>query len=272
MFDPSSPFLETADPLAPAQKTSFAEERLKLAVQTCELLPGSVATEAQIADRFGIGRAGVRVALARLSAVGLVHPIRRAGWKVLPVTGALIGDIISARRQVEPSLGNACPDPAAIARMNALAEMIEVLEGQSDPASIVTRRGYEREMLDILMDAEGNRLIANFLSGLWDHSDRILRFLDTSHLPPFVAGNARALAEAAAQRDSTAIVALRMAEVDAFREYSVTGLMRNRTELGVTADVDNASENNGQQWPDGGKTTGTDPATGSGTMSNKGAT
>ena len=56
VFDPASPFTGKTDPLRPAQKTSFAEDRLKVAVQSCELPPGSIATEAQISERFGLGR------------------------------------------------------------------------------------------------------------------------------------------------------------------------------------------------------------------------
>lgn len=270
MFDPASPFTGKTDPLRPAQKTSFAEDRLKVAVQTCELAPGSIATEAQISERFGLGRAAVRVALARLSAIGLVHPIRRAGWKVLPVTGALIGDVIAARRQVEPCLAEARPDAAALVRMEELAEMIEVLEGQGDAASIATRRSYERALLDTLSDAVSNRLMVHFLTGLWDHCDRILRFLETPAAQTFATGGARDLAQAAAAGDGARIVALRMADIAAFQDYAVAGLMRDRTELGVPADAQDASTDNGQQRPDTGARPGTKTTGDPGIKSNKG--
>ncbi|WP_375690295.1 GntR family transcriptional regulator [Pseudooceanicola sp. LIPI14-2-Ac024] len=272
MFDPQSPFIAKADPLQPAQKTSFAEDRLKVAVQSCELAPGSISTEAQISDRFGLGRAAVRVALARLSALGLVHPIPRAGWKVLPVTGALIGDVISARRQVEPCLAEARPAPAALARMEELAEMIEVLDGQGDRAALTTRRSYERELLETLSDAVGNRLMAHFLVGLWDHSDRILRFLEPQAARPLAPCCARALARAAGAGDAAAIVELRMADIAAFQEFAVAGLMRDRTELGVSPDAADAAPNNGQPRPDAGATPGPTLSAEPGTKSNKGVT
>lgn len=272
MFDPASPFTGKTDPLQPVQKTSFAEDRLKIAVQSCELVPGSIATEAQLSDRFGLGRAAVRVALARLSALGLVHPIRRAGWKILPVTGALIGDVISARRQAEPCLAEARPDAAALARMDELTEMIEVLEGQSNPAALITRRGYERDLIDVLSDAVGNRLMAHFLVGLWDHSDRILRFLETPDVPPLAACQARALTQAARAGDGARIAALRMADIAAFQDYAVAGLMRDRTELGVSFDAQDATSNNGQTRPDDGAKPGPDLMSAPGTKSNKGVT
>ncbi|TNJ48058.1 GntR family transcriptional regulator [Phaeobacter sp. B1627] len=272
MFDPTSPFKGKNDPLVPAQKTSFAEDRLKVAVQSCELLPGSIATEAQLSERFGLGRAAVRIALARLSAQGLVHPIRRAGWKVLPVTGGLIGDVISARRQVESCLAEARPDASALDRLNELAEMIDVLADQRDAASITTRRAYERALLDLLSETVGNHLMTHFLTGLWDHSERILRFLETPALPPLAACEARKLVEAAAVGDGARIAALRMADIAAFQEFAVAGLMRNRTELGVATDAQDASSNNDQSRSDTGATPGTTVADESGILSNKGVT
>ncbi|SFB10876.1 DNA-binding transcriptional regulator, GntR family [Poseidonocella pacifica] len=272
MFDPSSPFIAKPDPLQSAQKTSFAEDRLRVAVQSCELAPGSVSTEAQISERFGLGRAAVRVALARLSALGLVHPIPRAGWKVLPVTGALIGEVIVARQRVEPCLADARPDAATMARMSELAEMIDVLEGQSDHAALATRRGYERELLELLMDTLSNRLMARFLCGLWDHSERILQFLETPGSGIFAACQARALTEAAAAGDGARIVALRMADIAAFEKFAVAGLMRDRTELGVANDAANASLNNGHSRPDAGATSGTQSKRDPGIKSDKGVT
>lgn len=272
MFDPASPFLGKADPLQPAQKTGFAEDRLRIAVQSCELAPGSISTEAQISERFGLGRAAVRVALARLSAMGLVHPIPRAGWKVLPVTGELIGDVISARRQVEPCLGGSRPAAARLTRMGELAEMIDALEGQADPAVSSARNSYEREFLDLLAEGVGNRLMAHFLAGLWDHSERILRFLDTPDMPSFAGCRARALQQAVADGEGERVVALRMADIAAFQEFAVAALMRDRTELGVAGDASDASSEKGRTRPEADATTGPKRKGGPGLKSNKGVT
>lgn len=269
MFDPASPFLGKADPLQPAQKTGFAEDRLKIAVQSCELAPGAIATEAQISERFGLGRAAVRVALARLSAMGLVHPIPRAGWKVLPVTGELIGDVIAARRQVEPCLGESRPDAAGMARMGELAEMIEALEGRVEPAAAGARRSFEREFLDLLAGGVGNRLMARFLAGLWDHSERIQRFLDTGDVPLLAGCRARALLQAVAEGEGGKVVALRMADIAAFQEFAVAALMRDRTELGASADT---PTDNGRTRPEKDATTGPQGKEEPGIKSNKGVT
>src|ERR1700754_817056 len=101
MYDHSSPF--TPAPAAEA-KAAFAARRLRRAVIECELRPGVEVSEPEIAARFGIGRAAVRSALATLAGEGLVSARPRQGWRVAPVTGALIGDVIRARRAIEPGL------------------------------------------------------------------------------------------------------------------------------------------------------------------------
>ncbi len=254
MFDPTSPFTSQRDPLQPSRKGSFAEERLRSAVLFCELMPGTVATEAEIGERFGIGRAGIRVALARLSALGLVHPIPRAGWKVLPVSGALIGDVIAARRLGEPGLADARPGADALSRMTELAEMIAVLGDRHDPATLVTRRNYEREILDTLAGAT-NAPVAHFLTGLWDHSDRIVRFLEPLGAAALRPTDAGALVAAVTQGDAEAVTALRLADVDAFRSFAMAGLLRDRTELGVGSDAATTRNDNGRQRPETGATT-----------------
>ena len=234
MFDPSSPFLTPSDPLSPIPKTTFAEDRLKTALLLCELEPGTVATEVDIAQRFGLGRAATRVALARLSALGLVHPIPRQGWKVLPISGALIGQVIGARRLAEPGLAQTVLSPPQIARLHELATMIDVLGRNRDAGAQSSRRGYEREFLE--MTADGlNPLIATYLRTLWDHSARILHYLEKvgGDILPDI--EATALAEAFAARDTGRIIALRQDALDTFEAFCTAALLRDPTELGARA-------------------------------------
>ena len=81
MYDPSSPFVRGSLPLQPRQMNDFAEERLRVAILWCELEPGETVTEAEIAERFGVGRAAARAALERLGdALGLSPVLRPSAW------------------------------------------------------------------------------------------------------------------------------------------------------------------------------------------------
>lgn len=244
MFDPSSPFLTQPDPLAPGQKAGFAEDRLKTAVLLCELGPGDVATEGEIALRFGIGRAAARVALARLSALGLVHPIPRLGWKILPMSGALIGQVIDARRLGEPGLAQAVLNQKDTDRLHELATVVEIL-GQSDDAGArASRLGYERAFLEVVA-GRMNPLIANFLRSLWDHSGRILRYLEQPDSDDLPAMDAIALADALTAGDCERVSVLCMTALDTFETFAAAALLRDQTELGRKTILQHPAEKTG---------------------------
>lgn len=233
MLDGNSPFTASHPPLHPRQKTEFADERLTDAVLWCEIPPGATVTEADLADRFGIGRAAARSALAKLAARGLVDPMARLGWRVLPMTGALIGDVIAARRLAEQGLADVALAPSQIERAMALAEMIAAASCQDDQHAPPTRRGYERE-LSLLLLRGITPLLAGFVSSLWDHTDRIVRFFEQAGAPPLPAMQAVALTQAIAARDGGRIAQLRLAEIERFKDFASNALLSHGTELSLT--------------------------------------
>lgn len=233
MYDDNSPFSSVTgqhrqDPLKPVQKTTFAEERLMQAILWCELAPGVTATEAMIAEHFGLGRAATRVALARLSALGFILPIPREGWRVLPMTGALIGQIVDARRMAEPALARIALDGASAARLFELADMISAVGDQQ--AARTTRRGYERAFRFELA-ARLNPFIASFVERLWDHSDRIVCFFEQQGAAAMPALKAGAIAEALQQGRAGDAAALFDTAIDDFRDFSGRALFNNTSEL-----------------------------------------
>ena len=231
MLDANSPFAALNSPLQPLPKKEFAEERLTTAILWCEIPPGTTATEANLADRFGIGRAATRSALAKLAAQGLVEATARLGWRVLPMTGALVGDVIAARRLAEQGLAGVALAQNQIERAMALAEMISVMSHEGDDhGALPTRRGYERAFCDLVLCGV-NALVAGFVSSLWDHTDRIVRFFEQTGAEPLAAMQAKALAEALAARDGVRIVQIRLAEIDCFQDFASRALLSHSTEL-----------------------------------------
>jgi DNA-binding GntR family transcriptional regulator len=230
MYDRNSPFTAKPSALEPRQKTEFAEDRLMQAILWCELAPGSTATEVELAERFGLGRAATRAALAKLSAFGLMHPIPRLGWRVLPMSGALIGQVISARRLAEPALGEVKLSEASLDAATSLAQMISIIGDRVEDGSLLTRRGYERDVMEILLSGV-NPIIASFLSSLWAQSDRIIRFLELGGAAPFGAMDADALIAAYRDGDSDAIRAIRLGEIEKFQSFVSLALLNDGSEL-----------------------------------------
>ena len=226
MYDPSSPFVRGSLPLQPRQMNDFAEERLRVAILWCELEPGETVTEAEIAERFGVGRAAAR------AAIGLVQAIPRHGWRIQALSGSLIGQTISARRLVEPVLAEARLLPTETERCRELVGIIATMESRGEPAVLQSARQYEREIGDIALGGV-NQLVANFLGALWDQSERITRFLEQRGLPYFAVSSVVEFVDALHAGDGERIVALRRREVDRFENFVVSHLLKDESELSL---------------------------------------
>jgi DNA-binding GntR family transcriptional regulator len=170
MLDHSSPFAPALLPAAEPM-SALAFKRLRQAIIGVELIPGSIVGETELAERYKLGRASVRAALARLACAGLVEARARHGWLVAPVTGLLIGEILAARRSIEPSLAEVRLSPREGERLTALVAMNQILRGQGGPA-LVTARSNDRQILELLAQ-HLDSLRMRWLGEVWDHSDRI---------------------------------------------------------------------------------------------------
>jgi len=234
MYDRSSPFLSKASPLEPKRKNDFAEERLRSAILWCELEPGEMVSELQLVERFSLGRAAARAALLRLAADGLVQSHARHGWQVQPLSGALIGQVIEARRLVEPVMAEARLDAKDLAFCEERAAIIASLDGQHEPEAVNARRQYCRD-LDEFVLARLNPLVRGFLQSLWDQSERIVRFLERRDGPRFSSKTAQDLVSALGAADRDAILAARAAEIDGFEVFAVRHLLNDTGGLRAAA-------------------------------------
>ncbi|KRE01430.1 hypothetical protein ASE63_26180 [Bosea sp. Root381] len=194
MLDATSPFLPA--PIAEA-RLDVASRRLRTAIVSCELTPGDFVHEAALAERFGLGRASVRVALTELAAGRFVSRHARQGWRIAPIDGALIGAVLDGRRRIEPALATHRLAEPALSRATALLGMVKSVSGRTEPAALATARAAERQLRDLLAAGAG-AFARDWLGGIWDHSDRIVRLLDLSGhpIPPGDLGNLVAALEA----------------------------------------------------------------------------
>lgn len=230
MYDHSSPFAQARAPGA-EPKAAFALKRLRRAVIECELRPGADCSEPDLAQRFGLGRAAVRTALVTLAAEGLVAVEPRRGWRVAPVTGALIGDVIRARTAIEPGLAEIRLPPDIAAGLTALTRMGAALQGRDDRQALVTLRAADRQILDQLATRAGG-LVGRWLDEVWNQADRIAAFFDLAgrhHQPvgrePLIA--ALAAGDAAAARREIA------AALTAFQDFATAALFSLSSSLDV---------------------------------------
>jgi DNA-binding GntR family transcriptional regulator len=88
----------------PKPRRSLAEvvyQKLRTAVLTCEIAPGSEVSELDLANQLKVSKTPVREALARLANDGFVRAYPRRGYQILPLTISDMNDIFDVRLAVE---------------------------------------------------------------------------------------------------------------------------------------------------------------------------
>jgi DNA-binding GntR family transcriptional regulator len=148
-----------------SEKTAEAYERLRHAIMRLELAPGSGVSEAQLVEQFGLSKAAVRAALARLRAEGLVIAEPRRAHVVAPLTLRDVLEIYDLRLQLEPAAAEAAAgrmDRDEIARLRRLAEAEELDAFLSANHTIHLA----------IAQAAGNRRATRILERLLDDSER----------------------------------------------------------------------------------------------------
>jgi DNA-binding GntR family transcriptional regulator len=213
-----------ADRLPGAEaKNSFAWRRLRHAVMTCELQPGEHCSEATLAERFGLGRAAVRMALAALAAQGLMASRPRLGWQVAPITPCSIVELADARRRVESCLAAVTLPAPEFRRLRGLARAAEVLQGRQDRAALSTARRADRQILDRLAQEAGG-LLAQWLGSAWDRTERVAHALTLSGNPPPIPLRAPLLDALERGDQDTALIEIE-AEIATFSLFATDGLL-----------------------------------------------
>jgi DNA-binding GntR family transcriptional regulator len=78
-----------------------AYDLIKNGIVTCELLPGDLLAQPQLAEKLQIGMTPIREAMQRLVQEGLVQPLPRLGYIVSPITLSDVQEIFELRSILE---------------------------------------------------------------------------------------------------------------------------------------------------------------------------
>jgi len=150
-----------------SEKTSEAYQRLRHAIIQLELAPGTGVSEAQLVKQFGLSKAAVRAALARLRAEGLVVAEPRRAHLVAPLTLRDVLEIYDLRLLLEPPGAEAAA--GRIAR-NELTRLQKLAEPDVDDLDAFL--SANRTIHLAIAEAAGNRRTARILERLLDDSER----------------------------------------------------------------------------------------------------
>ncbi|MEQ8952593.1 MAG: GntR family transcriptional regulator [Gammaproteobacteria bacterium] len=176
--------LQPATPESPATLANTAFERLRTAITSGDLAPGSKLSEPQISLQYGISRGPLREAIRRLEGCKLVEIRPNAGARVVSLNRAQALEIYEIREALE---GLACRLAAAHITPEGVAQLRELLaRHEAQIQSEDGRRYYQQEGdLDfhyLIVQLSGNRRLFDLLCGELYHLLRLYR-AQTSDAP-----------------------------------------------------------------------------------------
>ncbi|HWG62745.1 MAG TPA: GntR family transcriptional regulator [Streptosporangiaceae bacterium] len=135
---------------------------------------GTLISEGEASEALQISRTPIREAFLRLSAEGLLRLYPKRGALVVPVSASEIHDVLDARRLIEQ---HAARTAIAAGRHRELAaELRAILYKHSDPGTPRDARHFtelDQQFHGALVEAAGNRLLADFYAALRDRQLRM---------------------------------------------------------------------------------------------------
>jgi DNA-binding GntR family transcriptional regulator len=145
-----------------------AYERIRADILTCDLEPGAEVTEAELAGRYELGKAPIRVALQRLAQDGLVQALPRRGHLIAPITLKDIHDLFELRLLIEPAMAARAARKITKADLKRLRELTVESTAIGEPFS---SPGAEFHLF--LIELAGNRRARDVMAQVHDQLERV---------------------------------------------------------------------------------------------------
>lgn len=166
----SLPFESSGD----ERQSDIAFEMLRADIVACRLAPGLNVSEAELAARYGAGKAAIRSALVRLSERGWVRAQARRGYRVKPVTLRDIGEIFQLRRIVEPAAVRLAAGRADANRLREIDALCRSGYVPGDAASEATFLQAHRQFHLTVALASNNPRLGDTIRHAWDETERVI--------------------------------------------------------------------------------------------------
>ncbi|WP_038039296.1 GntR family transcriptional regulator [Thermus thermophilus] len=143
-----------------------AYQRLRSAILKGELLPGQRLVEKDLAERFGLGRAAIRTALARLEQEGLVEsaPYRGAWVRILSEEEAL--EVLEARMALESLAARHAARKATPEDIARLQGILREMEGRYARGDLLAMSELNALFHRTLVEASRHRTAARLIEAL----------------------------------------------------------------------------------------------------------
>ena len=150
-----------------------AYEAIKLAIITCELMPGQQIAQHQLVEKYDIGTTPIREALMRLAQEGLVKPIPRFGYIVSHITLSDIHEIYEIRSILESAAARLAATRATEEQLAKIAESARFTYIYRDRESYLSYLDKNSDFHLLVAAASGNKRLVRQISKVLDELTRV---------------------------------------------------------------------------------------------------
>lgn len=156
--------------------TSLADQAYELLrdeIVLCRLAPGDMVSEATLEQRFGLAKAAIRSALARLVQEGLVRSSGKSRI-VAPLTLGDINDVFLLRRELEPLAARMAAGKVDETRLRVLDDACRAGYTPGDLKGELRFLDANRRFHLAVAEASGSPRLSRILEQLHNEATRIL--------------------------------------------------------------------------------------------------
>lgn len=155
-------------PSAPLMRNSVYE-RIRGEILSCELKPGSVLQERDLAQRYAVSKSPIRDALLRLEAQNLIEVMPRKGYRVRPISIADARELYEMRAMLERECIQRMVETADKGKLAALDAFRAAPDGEDLPRWIA----YNRDFHLAIASGCGSARLANVARDVIEQFDRL---------------------------------------------------------------------------------------------------
>lgn len=227
-------------------KGEQAYERLRREIILCRILPGSRFTEAELMDRFELGKATCRIALQRLIEGGLISSMPRHGYRVTPVTVKDVDEVFALRVALEPLAARGSAGRVDRQHLERLEQACRVRIPTDVNSQIDIFLQANRSFHMAIAEAAGNKRLCRTLSGLLDEMTRLVALgFGVQGVRPNIENDHNLMIEylAAGDADAAEIVARR--HVETFRDMVMENVIKSLKDSAALVPFDQGLESAG---------------------------
>lgn len=175
---------------------------VKRDILRCELQPGSVLAQPQLAARYQAGITPLREALHKLTSEGLIQPIPRFGYLVAPITLTDVQELFEVRAVLEIATARKAAARASAEQLQMLSQLAEFTYVYKNTLSYTEFLEKNRDFHLAVAAAAGNCRLLDMLAHVLDMMSRVFHLnLGVRDSAEQIRAEHRALVTALAAKD-----------------------------------------------------------------------